>query len=264
MASLIQALRRTADAGEPIKSPLQGLERLGATIRRGQLTLIAAGPGGLKTLLTHAMVHHGDKTGKNSVLYFSADTGPDVIYKRAAALATGYEQSEVERMEEAKASEAIQAKVLRESSHIDFDFTTSPTPSYIERRLDAYVELHGAYPEVIVVDVLKDLSDPEDADEFRALEDATQFLRNLAFETGAACIALHHVGGEFENGSAKIPLSGVRGKITKTASLILTLHRPEEQYLHVSVVKNRNGAADASGGRMARLRVDPGRMRIEE
>ena len=113
--------------------------------------------------------------------------------------------------------------------------------------LEAYLELHGEFPEVIVMDNLKDLADDQDADEFRALEDAVMFLKDLARDAGAAVLTLHHVGGAFEDSTQAIPLSGLRGKVSKTPALIFTMHRPSDDELRVSVVKNRSGKADASG-----------------
>lgn len=260
MASLVQARRKIKDAGRPIHSPVDALKKMGAEIRRGQLTIIAAGAGGAKTAFTQAVLTHGDSEGKEKVLYFCSDTTADVMFRRAAALLTTYSQSEVDRMIEANAFEALEHKVLNEAGHIEWEFRPHVTPSFIEDRLSAYVELHGEFPTVIVMDILRDLSDSQDADEFRALEDAAVFLRDLATDTGAATIALHHTTAEFGNGDRPVPLSGVRGQVSKTPALVYTLHRPEPNELRVSIAKNRGGQADASGRLFARVRVDLDQM----
>ena len=97
-------------------------------------------------------------------------------------------------------------------------------------------------------------------DEFRGLGEASFFLLNIARDTGAAVIALHHVGGEHEGGGAPIPLSGLRGKVSKLPALILTLHRADG--MRVSVVKNRSGKSDPSGNYGVSLRADLARMWI--
>lgn len=261
MPSLVQARRKIKDAGQPIHQSITKLKEYGAEIHRGQLSMIVAGAGAGKSLLAQAMLTFGDGRGnKNTTLYFCSDTTPDIMFRRAASMVTGYAQKEIDRMVEAGASTAIEQKVLKEASHIEWEFKTHITPTYVLERLGAYVEMHDAYPEVIVVDILRDLSDSEDADEFRALEDTTRFLRDLAAETGAAVLALHHTNGPYEDGSIPAPLSSVRGRVSKTASLIYTIHRPEPNELRISPVKNRNGRADSSGKLFAAIKVDFGNL----
>lgn len=183
-----------------------------------------------------------------------------MIWKRGAALATGKQQSEIERLAEAGALEHVEQRMMATSSHLHWDFTPTPTPDHIISQLNAYVELHDRYPDAIVVDNLKDLADPNDGDEFRALEDATVWLKNLAMETQIAAITLHHVGGFHEDGIHPIPLSGLRGKIGKTPALALTIHRPDNNEMRVSVVKHRDGVVDTSGLLFSRVKVDLGAM----
>lgn len=212
--------------------------------------------------MIHSIVHHGDRgERKNSVMFFSADSGPDVIWKRSASLATGYTQDDVDRMVDEGNTESIEMKMARTGSHITWDFSPSPSLDHIELQLAAYVELHDAYPEVIIFDNLKNLADAEDGDEFRALEDACMFGQQLAYATNAAVIALHHVGGEHENGNSVVPLNGVRGKVSKTPAVIWTIYSPDNrETLRISPVKNRNGRADASGMWNIPIKADLSRM----
>lgn len=209
---------------------------------------MAAGPGAGKTALIHAMLHKGKGKNRNSVMFFSADTPSDIMWKRSAALATGYEQSEIERMDEASAVQAIEAKIQKTESHIVWCFDTQVPIARIYDQLEAFLELHDAFPEVIVVDVLKKMVPVEDPDEWRAIKDATDDLVGLAKHTGAAVIALHHVSGHLEDGTSPIPLSGLMGKVGKDPSLVLTIYKRGSDELRVSVVKNRGGKADAGGG----------------
>lgn len=259
MQSLSQALHRNAASGEPIHSPVKAFNDNGVHFRRGQLSMIVAGPGSGKSYLIQAILHHG--TGgkdalKNSCLYFSADTGPDVIYKRAACLATGYKASAVEDMMANGNTQSIEQAIQQTESHITWNFTANPSEQYVLDELTAYEGVYGHFPEVIVMDNLKDLYiEGMEADEFRSLEEACVFLKNLAKLTGSAVIALHHAGGAFEDGTAIIPLSGARGKVSKTPAVILTLSRTGED-MKASVVKNRNGKADQSGKLWHPIRAD--------
>lgn len=243
---------------------LEGLLNEGVEIRKGQVTLVAGPPGSGKTLLLHAILHHGaGAKKKNTAMYFSADSGPEVIYERAGALSTRMDMGTIRQLVEAGNTGQVDAAIAARESHITYDFTGSPSQEHVLMELEAYLELHGEFPEVIVMDNLKDLSDEQDADEFRALEDAVMFLKDLARETGAAVITLHHVGGVYEDSTQPIPLSGVRGKVSKTPALILTIHRPSDVEMRVSVVKNRNGKADASGRWWVPLGVNAARVEFK-
>jgi hypothetical protein len=140
-----------------------------------------------------------------------------------------------------------------------WDYNSSPSDEYVLESIDAYASVYGSYPEVIVMDNLKNLGVEGSQGEFEALEDACGFLHDLARDTNAALIALHHVTGENEDGMKPIPMSGLRGKISKTPEVILTLHR-REQSMFMSPVKNRNGVADASGNWILPIAADLSRM----
>src|SRR5690606_1197039 len=97
--TLSQGRRKNVGAGEPIYNPLNIMNANEAFIRRGQLTLIAAGPGTGKSAVTQFILQKGDAKGrKNSVLYFSADSDADTMFKRAAAIETGWDMSEIDRL----------------------------------------------------------------------------------------------------------------------------------------------------------------------
>jgi len=260
--SLSQALQRNAASGEPIHTPVKAFKQNGVHFRKGQLGLVVAGPGSGKSYLLQAILTFGDGKNKNSTLYFSADTGPDVIYKRAAAIATGDTLDSIENMMENGNTESIELKIKQTGGHITWNFTPGPSEQYVIEELMAYEGTYGCFPEVIVMDNLKDLYIDGVEDEFRALEEACVFLKNLAKYTGSAVIALHHAGGAFEDGQALIPLSGVRGKVSKTPAIILTICRTDKD-MKVSVVKNRNGKADQSGKLWHPLRADLSRGRFE-
>lgn len=264
MQSLNQARRKSGNAGAPIPMPIGRLKENGVHIRRGQVTMIAAAPGGGKTALTHALLHHGDGHGNVSkVLYWSADSGPETIWERAASLSTRLDSDAVRRRVAEGRTAELDAAIAVRGGHIQFDFTGYLSQEHMERELSAYLELHGEYPEVLVVDNHKNAVDPQDPDEVRAGEDAIVYLNTLSRDTGAAVIVLSHVTGFHEDGALPIPLSGIRNKLSKTPSLILTLHRPHDGEVRVSVVKSRGTKADASGKFWVSLKVDLSRMLFE-
>lgn len=245
-------------AGTPIPTPFQSFTRNGINIRRGELALIAAAPGGGKSALTMFIAQNGDgKGGTIPTFYFSADSPASTVFQRSASMATGWELAEVERLLNDGCGADLEQRVNHATSHMQWSFKSTITPDYMMDELEAYAMVHGEWPQLIVVDNLMNM-DMGTESEFDGLNDASFFLNDLARDTGAAVVALHHVAGEHESGERPIPLSGLRGKVSKLPSLVLTLSRCDG--VKVSVVKNRSAQADPSGGLGVTLGADLGRM----
>lgn len=248
MLTMSQGRRQNTAAGEPIYCPFNIVNVNEIWPRKGQLALFAAGPGTGKSALILFWIMKGLKDRRNSVFYFSADSDAYTQWKRAAAIETGYDQSEIDRlMRTGKPAEveALEARVDKATAHMTMDYHPSPDAQHVMTELEAYVARHGEYPQVIIFDNVKNCYFAEGG-EFEALEGNCEFMHQLARDTGACVVGLHHVTGDNEDGNKPIPLSGLRGKISKTPEVVLTLHRNETQLL-ISPVKNRNGKADASG-----------------
>lgn len=262
MLSLVQARRLNREAGEPLFSPHPTLTKADAHLRRGDLALIAGPPGVAKSGFIQHWLQRGDGLGNvNRTLYFSADSGPATLHIRAAAIATGWTLHDIEGVIREGDAQRIDEIVAQATGHMSFNYESTPDEDFVCTEIEAYATLWGAYPDAIVMDNLRNLTVSEE-NEFRALEDATFFLSGLAKDTNAAVIALHHVGGEYDDAARPIPLSGIRGKASKTSQLILTLFRPADGFLGVSVTKNRHGPADATGKNYHTLPLDLERMAV--
>lgn len=266
MLTLNQGRRKNAAAGEPLHSPIGVMNQTKSYIRKGQLALVAAGPGSGKSAIVQYILQKGnggllDDPARqvNRTFYFSADSDQTTMWKRSAAIATGTTQDAIDELLFTNNIEQMEQYVTRSASHMRFDYNSSPSDSYVLLSIDAYASVWGSYPEVIVVDNLKNLVIEGAEGEFQALEEACGFLHDLARDTNAAVIALHHVTGDLEDGTRPIPLSGLRGKVSKTPECVFTLHRRENS-MFVSPVKNRNGVADASGQWLLPVHVDLARM----
>jgi replicative DNA helicase len=234
--------------------------------RKGQLTLVAAGPGSGKSALVQYMLQRGNGCGVddperlvNRTFYFSADSDQTTMWKRSAAIATGHTQDSIDELLFENNIGFMEEQVRRSAGHMRFDYNSSPSDEYVLESIAAYASAYGSYPETIVMDNLKNLSIDGAEGEFQALEEACGFLHDLARDTNAAVIALHHVTGEMEDGTKPIPLSGLRGKVSKTPEVCVTLHRRDGN-MFISPVKNRNGVADASGQWILPVHVDLARM----
>lgn len=254
MWTLNQSAGIRGNAGEPIPVPWRAFEELGIVPRRGQLILIAAGPGIGKSAMTLTMVLEALVPS----LMYSADSDAFTQLSRSIAnLADMKVSAAAEMILEDRITEDIKEELRKVPLIIDYD--SSPTPHDIEEILMAYYELCNEFPALIVVDnitnVVTDASDS--GDPFSGLEALMDYLHSMARQTGACVIGLHHVTGEYNNGDKAIPLNGVKGQITRVPEMVLTLHKkPLEDgrwILCVSPVKNRGGKADPTGQTYAEL-----------
>lgn len=244
----------------------RSLEDAGTHFRRGQLVLVSAGPGTGKSGFTLTVALRS----KVPCLYFSADSDAFEQLKRSISIQTGWSQE--------RASKAILEDRLDEvRTHliglpIRMHYSASPTLDVIETQIEAYEEVYGDYPDLIVVDnvtnVRLDRPDGDD-DPFSGLESLMDYLHTMARETSACVVGLHHVTSGYNDSAKAIPLSGVKGQISRVPEMVLTLFRkPGDEYtpdaLCVSTVKQRGGKADPSGQTYVELDFDGGSMAIRD
>lgn len=210
------------------------------------MTLVAGSPGAGKTALLSHWAVNLDYTGQKDYvpgMYFSMDSDRGTVGTRVASNVTGMHLTDAERAIKSGDAE-VWARVEDATQHIHWCWDASPSGQDILDEIECYGYVHGEYPAWIIFDNLMDMAG-EDA---VALNSAMDFGKVLAREKGAAVIFLHHVVGEYEDGTKPIPLSGLRYKLGKIPRLVLTLHRPDPLTIGVSIVKNSNGRMDASGG----------------
>ena len=231
---------------------------------RGQLALVAAGPGVGKSafVLSYAL------RSKVSCLYFSADSDAFVQLSRSLAILGGMNMTDSSNAVLAGDYERI--KGLVGDVPIRFNYASSPTLDTITTQVHAYEELHGDYPELIVVDNALDVvMEGGEIDQAQSLDALMAWLHELARTTDACVIVLHHVTGPYNDANQPIPLSGVKGQIGRVPELILTLHKALGEYggpdeIRVSTVKNRGQKADPTGQSFVGLDFDGYRMSIQD
>ena len=260
MYSLLQSTRIRGSAGEPLPTVFKSLESAGIQFKRGQYVLIAAGAGTGKSAftLTQAL-----KSGVPT-LYFSADSDSYTQSVRSLAIMAGVS---VEAANKAVLSNSLgsMADALL-NIPIRFNYDASPSLDTIETCVEAYEEVYGEYPALIVIDNITNvrIGGEGDDDPFSGLEGLNDYLHTMARETGACVVGLHHVTGPYNDAEKPIPLSGVKGQISRVPELILTLFRPGPNRIGVSAVKNRGGKADPSGNDFVELEFTGDMMRIRD
>lgn len=214
------------------------------------MSLIAGAPGGGKSLLACDIVlgmEYPDGS-KPSVLYFSADSDKGTIGTRlGAAIANKFFDDVEESLKDP--SNEIWAQIEERLDNVWFNWNSSPGFHDIEGELQSYCEVTGAYPDLIVIDNLKNIVSDGSGAVHEQYDEIMEYLKILALETKSHVMVLHHVTGVWENGDQPIPLSGLLGKPGKPCRLILTLYSEsrEPDVMGICIVKNSNGKAAANG-----------------
>lgn len=251
--------------GEPIPTVFRSLAAKGFHFRRGQLVLIAAGPGVGKSVLSQTLSMKATCPG----LYFSADSDAFTMYKRGASIVTGHRSKDVEQDYERGNGEFYDNR-LNLLKHIRFDFTSQPGVEDLEDSVNAFALAYGEYPHLIVVDNLINV-DPEELGEGQrsSIAAVMAYLKTLAQHTNACVVMLHHLTGDYDDGNKPAPMSALIDKVSKLPEQILTLHRAgliagTASQMGVSIVKNRDGESDASGQLIVYLDYGPDYARLED
>lgn len=246
MYTPMQSLYIKGHAGDPLPSVFKTLDQKGARLLRGQLTLICAGPGTGKSafVLTYALL------AAVPTLYFSADSDAYTQVSRSLSILTGMPMSRATDL--VRAGDLGEAEAAFADIPIRFNYSASPTLDQIESSMMSYEEVYGDFPALVIVDNVTNVrGGGGDDDPFSGLESLMDYLHGMARTTSACVIGLHHVTGGYNDADRPIPLSGVKGQITRVPEMVWTLHRVPQEFgsdkLMVSTVKNRGGRSDPSG-----------------
>ncbi|GIG57380.1 hypothetical protein Lfu02_17520 [Longispora fulva] len=245
MQTLSRALQSRDGEGKALPVVFPTLEAMGARFRTGQLVLIASGPGGGKSAFATTLALRS----KVPTLYLSPDSDRTTLGTRIAGSLTGDKVRDVEEaLYTGKGAKFFDA-IVSNTAHIRFSFDAGPTLDDIDEEVMCYERVHGRYPQLMVVDNLKDCYVEENGDggEHVRYGRVIDYLHELTRLTGMCVVILHHLTGRYEDGEEPAPLSALLGKVGKTPRLILTIHRPDEFHMGVSIVKNSNGRMDPSG-----------------
>lgn len=256
MKTLRRSIARGLSAGEPLPTPWPIFENHRAHLRRGALTMIAGPPGSMKTILTLNLVEKINV----STLYFSSDSDDFTMASRVLAMKSG-ETTEV--TEEWTRTNVLHAqRVLRAFDHVRWSFHSGPSLDHMELEADAYAEINGEYPHLVVIDILMDV-DFEGAGEQNYWALMAE-LKVLARKWMSAILVVHHTS-ESVKGEPCPPRSAIMGKANQLPALILTLDGNSiAGYLNVAVVKNRFGPQDPTGRTAFKMKAEPQCSRILE
>jgi predicted ATP-dependent serine protease len=257
MRSLARSIRRPDKGGEPLPTVYETLTRGGVLLRRGEVTMVAAPPGAGKSSLGLDIA----SKIKRPTLYFSADSTELTMATRIGATLTGRFMFDVEQ--QILRDPEWAGGLLKQVDHIRWSFDSAPTFEDIGLDVEAFEEVWGEPPHLIVVDNLTDVADDNGGDEFSTLRSTMKGMKYLARTSNAAVLVLHHTSEAIE-GHPCPPRRAVHGKVNQMPAMILTIGNPQNGFMPIACVKNRQGPADITGETAFWLTYDPSVMHLAD
>lgn len=247
MQSLSLNLQNRKSDGDPLPTVIQALEDIKVRFRRGQLSLIAAAPGGGKSsLATYIAVNMAYSSDEGvPCLYVSADTDMSTVASSVLASIMDITLEEAEYMI-GQADPDVHDALNDVVNHIWWAFKPSPTLEDIQNDVAAYAFVMGDYPHLIVVDNLLDINEP--GEEYSRYNAIIPVLVEVARDTHSHVMLLHHVVGAYQDNNLPVPRSAIKSKVSEKPTLVLTLYQPQEGVMGIRCVKNRNGPSDTKAG----------------
>lgn len=195
-------------------------------------------------------------------LYFSADMSAFTASSRLASMKTNQTTEEVEAgmlIDQAPYMEALA------DSNITFSFGAPITWQQVDEELEAYVELHNCYPEIIFFDNLMDFEGAESdyTEQMAVMSNATE----LARATGATVVLMHHASDKSWDAKSDPwnPPSRdqVKGGLSEKPELSLSVALdPNSLEYKVACIKQRMGPSDATARNFAVLMCEPDKTRF--
>lgn len=251
-----RAITLAARTAEPLPQVewLAPLYEHGYQFYRGMVSMVAGVPGAMKSMFTLAFAN---ATGLDT-LYFSADSDAASQLSRLAAMNTGIDSHYARtHLDTAEGHQAL------DGAKIQFCFDDDPDLPTMQDEVDAWVEKYNAYPDIIVVDNLRNVWAGEGSGSEHAAYKATQqMLIKIARHTGACVITLHHMvlpSASDKNADEKMRYPRAQyeidGKVSQLPDFILSVAKDGDEF-RFAVVKDRYSPYDSSGKTYHELVVD--------
>ena len=257
MRTLARAVGSIDIGGEPLPSVFRTFDANKVVIRRSEISMIAGTPGAGKSTLALAIALRA----KVPTLYISADTNAHTMAMRLLSMIINKPQSEAEMLL-VEDVENSRKTINNSSGHIFWSFESAPTLSDLDQEVEAFEELWGCAPTLIVIDNLMDIAN-DGGEEFAAMRSTIKELKYLARDTNAAVLLLHHTKESYV-GSPCQPRSALQGMVAQLPALICTVGSDAPGFIAVAPVKNRYGKADPSGATAFWLQFNPELMDVSD
>lgn len=243
----------------PLPPPFPSWGQRGMLLRRANVHMFAGLAGTFKTMFTlNAVSNMAVDT-----IYFSNDSDDTTVSSRLLAMVTGHKTEETETwLDPSSGRVEYASQMLAKYSHVGWIFNNSPSFRDMWEELDAYVELHGVYPELIVVDILMNVAH-DAGDEWATIRDCMREFQAMARETEAAVLVVHHAS----EGASTKPCPARReimGKGGVREALMVTFGVDDDGRYFAACVKNRFGKADLHAKDYFEMGIDPATSRVHD
>jgi len=224
--------------------------------------MIAGVPGSGKTMLALGYTIRA----KVPSLYVSADSDEWTQLVRTVASISGSTVDKVDEVFRGGAGELFLPD-LDEAKHIWFTFDPSPTLEDIHLDIEAFTEMWGQPPALLIIDTLMNIEVDGDGVELTGMRQIVRAMHHFARHYGCAVWLLHHCSeaSEWGSGDRCPPRAAIQGKVSQLPEIILTIAQDStKRHLMMCAVKNRNGPAWPRGDHPVSLYVRPERMGLYE
>lgn len=253
-----RALTLSSDSGTPLPrvDDLNALYQYGTVPRQGQVIMVVGRSGTQKSGFA---LWYANQLNLPTI-YFSADMSRSTASKRIASTRLGVPGDEVERVLNAGGPARDEMIADLSKSNIQFSFGAPITWRAIDQHLDAFVELHDAYPKLVVIDNLMDFENAEsDYGEQMAV---MQGLTQMARDTEATVLVLHHATDKSMDAKSD-PYNPpgrqeVKGGMSEKSELTLGVALdPYSMQYKIATLKAREGPCDPTGRTFITLQAQP-------
>lgn len=249
MQRLSRAVTRGAVGVDPLPAPFPSWANRGIRFYPKNVHMIAGKPGSFKTTVAlNAIVNMGVPT-----LGFSNDSDDLTVASRLLAMSTGKDTGFTENWINTDPEGAGLA--LQRFDFLRWNFLPNPELNDIWFETYAYAETHGRWPQVILVDILKNVS-VEYGDEWGSLREVMIQSLVLARETEAAVILVHHAS----DGARTRPVpsrADVMGKVGALPAVMVNVGMDDANDLWAAGVKVRKAKSDPDAKNPFRMTVRP-------
>lgn len=246
-------------ASQPLPDPWPALanSRYEVQFLPAQFMLFAGPSGAGKTFLAL------DAALKMNVptLYLSCDSDESTMVTRVTSSITGHSQREVrESMRMGIFKEVYGGWLTNPNLRFEFD-PSNPSLQDIAHILEAYHEVEGQYPKMLILDNVMNL-EGDSENEWAGMRKASKALHWIARKTKACLVALHHTSDPDDKWPSKAPPKwSIQGKITQMSPTIVTVYTDGYE-MWLGVVKHRFGRSDPTAKDPLKFMVDLSKARI--
>jgi hypothetical protein len=225
---------------------------MGNEFHKGTVVMIAGMPAAMKSTFVLNLMH---RMGVGC-LYFSADSDAATQLSRLGGSILQEEHRNIRKNLDGPGQSYYSSAL--EDTKVQFVFDSQPDAYDIEAEIDAWVELYDEYPEVIVIDNLRNIFVGDASNEHGGYKMIQQKLIDISRDTGACVITMHHMKeGGGRKATDPAARSAVDGMVNQLPNQIISVARDGDEF-RMCVVKDREAPdhPEAEEEHWVRLRVD--------